>query len=428
MARFLINLGYAWPSISTSGGYVFNASAVNKEQGERRDFEYYEGQWLLFDPQLYLASLDGDNCKRTCAKLSTYPWFGIEVPEFNSGEMKQADWFNEVMSNFSWTPEIPDDDEEILEVVRECLAFQRDFGVTHLIAPTPLVENAEDEFSVQLRWLEAALSMRKEFDIPIFATVAINEYLLAHHDPNENVLLQSILDNLTASEFNGLYMLVAQEAAEKARFDERRVAESLMYVSYIAGRRSTKDVLINYADDLGYACLATGSVGFASGVTLKQRRLCFSDFIDRGGGSAYPRFYSHSLIRDLLTESDLDRIRDARLMRLIRNDVTEESQPLLRALGSGAGASSVPNWTQSRNNVGQANQHRFSLLGRVTNSLAKLGVDDRSQLVLGWLQYAEAHAALIDKKFSEEPLSEDAKHITAWREAFENTMDIVDGF
>lgn len=428
MAKFLLNLGYKWsgPPRNSTDGYVFNPSGINREQASRREFQYVDGQWLLFDPQLYLASLDGEVCSKTCANLVTYPWFGITIPSYDSAEMSTKDWMTEVKSTTAWNPIIPEEAEAIKAAVRECLQFQVSFGVTHLIVPVPLIENSDDQFGMQLKWIDAAAELKDEFRLPMFATVAISDYLLATYNPSENPLLQTILDNLSVSALEGVYFLIVQEDASRPRITEKNVVQSLLYVSRIISQLASKVVLVNFADDFGYACIAAGAIGFVGGTTLKNRRMCLSDFTDRTGGAAYPHFYSYSLIGDFLSRDDLKKIRDSRLLRFISDDVTAESESLLRALKAGGDPNDVPDWRQSRNNVATANNHRMLLMHTQTALLSELGHSQKTDVILTWLQEAEAHVKLLESRFSESPLSEDGKHVEVWRRAFEGLLNQID--
>ena len=72
---FLLNIGYRWTNIERVDGVIINASGVHITQIERRNINI-KPKVLLFDPQLYLSGLDSEHCNTTCARLSTYPWFG----------------------------------------------------------------------------------------------------------------------------------------------------------------------------------------------------------------------------------------------------------------------------------------------------------------------------------------------------------------
>jgi len=426
MGRVLTNLGYFWTRPSNDG-CIFNASGVHCEQAGRREFDSSRVEWVLFDPQLYLTCLDRNDAGKTCAKLATYPWFNTNVPTYSSLEGTQAEWFEKVRDSFAWPPEVPEGYDDIRDAVRKCLEFQKAFGVTHLIAPAPLAHDAEDQFSTQLKWLEAGLE-EGSYDAPLLATVALQDHLLSCQEPESNITLQAILDYLTASEYDGAYLVVLSDAPSSMRLTDRRIVKSLLYVCYITGTQYGKEVVVNFADDLGYACVATGATAFCTGYNVKQRRCCPSDYAEEDGAwGPFPRFYSHSLIGDFLAHTDLLKIREVRLLRLVRGDTTGSSRALIEALESGNDSTSVPAWRPTRNNVADAGLHRTALLQRVTHSLTEVEEQvQRHQRILEWLEEAEAHKALIESKLADNPLTEDFRHIRVWREAFEGFLELVE--
>lgn len=428
MGKYLLNLGYDWSSLQRDGqvdGYVFNPSGLNKEQASRRPLEPKDDQWILFDPQLYLSGLDGNACARTCANLATYKWFGIETPRFDSSEMNTKTWMSRVKEDVSWAPNIVQTQVGITNAVRDCLEYQRDFGVTHLIAPAPLIGTSDDQFATQIQWLDAACQLREEFSLPVVATVSISDYLLAFSEPSQNILLQTILDNVTVRDFDGVYLLVVQEDNPNMRLSDLHTVQSLLYVSRVVSEHAAKDVLVNFADDLGHACVAAGAIGFVGGTTSKARKLCLSDFVDRSGGAPYPKFYSHALVADL-TMPDLEKLRDARLLRLVAADATPFSESLLSALQAGGHSNAVPDWRPSRNNVRAANKHRIALSHTKAWELTELNTQQKLESVLQWLQEAAAHMSQVKLKCGANPLSEDGRHIEVWESAFEQLLTMID--
>ena len=93
---FLANLGYrfALPGDATSAGSIVLASALTSHQLLRRRFNQYPHmEQRLFDPQLYLATLDAGAARKHCAKLASYPWFGVDgVDAYLSGEQRLGGW------------------------------------------------------------------------------------------------------------------------------------------------------------------------------------------------------------------------------------------------------------------------------------------------------------------------------------------------
>lgn len=424
---FLLNIGYKWTNHERVDGVVINASGVHKAQAERRNLTS-EPDVLLFDPQLYLAGLDSSICNKTCARLSTYPWFGGSEIEFDSEVQTQKEWFEQHKGKMVWPFILPTTSQEIKECIRECFEFQKKIGVTHLIIPTPIIEDLEDEFAVQLQWIDTALTLKDEYDYRMLATVAFTENVVLHQEPLDNKVVQSIIDNLSArEELDGTYVLPIQTGNNSIRITQKRVASTLLHISHILGHQNSKIVFVNFADSFGYACLAVGASGFVSGYTNKTRRMNFNDFIEENGGGAYPRFYSHKLLLELLTERDLSKIQAARLLRLIKNDSTDSGEDLLSALNEGLTANDVPNWRESLNNVTTATIHKIERLVKATRELAEEDADIQARFdhVLEWLQTAEANQLLLQSRFSTAPLEDDGRHIPVWARAFEDFLNNV---
>lgn len=61
-----------------------------------------------------------------------------------------------------------------------------------------------------------------------------------------------------------------------------------------------------------------------------------------------------------------------------------------------------------------------------TALLSELGHSQKTDVILTWLQEAEAHVKLLESRFSESPLSEDGKHVEVWRRAFEGLLNQID--
>lgn len=424
---FLLNIGFKWTNHERVDGVVINASGVHKAQVERRNLSV-DPRVLLFDPQLYLSGLDLSLCNKTCARLSTYPWFGGSEIEFNSEVQTQREWFEEHRSSMVWPVALPTTKEEIKESITACFDFQVSIGVTHLIIPTPIVEDIDDEFAVQLLWVDTALELKADYELPMLATVAFTDNIVLHQEPLDNRVIQTIIDNLSArEELDGAYVLPIQTGNNSIRIIQKRVASTLLYISHILGNQNGKIIFINFADSFGYACLAVGATGFVGGYTNKSRRMNFNDFIEEGGGGAYPRFYSHYLLLELLTDRDLSKIRDAKLLRLIRDDSTDASEDLLAALNDGLSANDVPNWREGLNNVTTATIHKIERLVKASQQLTEIGSDTQSRFdhVLEWLQTAEANQLLLQSRFNTAPLEDDGRHIAVWARAFEEFLDNV---
>jgi hypothetical protein len=425
---FYTNLGYRWIIYGTSGeGTIQGAWGVNSVSAlsrEGRD-QLPPAQNRFFDPQLYLAGLDLDDCDRAVARLATYKWVNPEVDAPSDGE-SLSDWEDRIARSLAgrWPLTLPTDSAAIDERVGECLAFQQQFGVRALILPGPLTSDPESDYSVECGWIDSGLgAVRPEWELPALATVALSDTCLTHRPPERNELLQAIVDQVAARPVSGVYLLLHRAAPTDTPYIlDGNVARSLLSLCHDFGARAGKTVLVNYVDVFGLACIAVGATGFATGPTSKARRLCFSDFASRGGGGPLPRLYSHSLLMDLLTERDLEhKLAAQRLLRLIEGDETPESAALFAALRQGTPVSALPDWQERVNNVRASSAHFQVRVENATRELAEAA--SRPLAALNWLQDAERNAAFLSRRFDDDPLTADDRHPAVWCRAFEETVD-----
>lgn len=399
---------------------------MNRYQLERRPKDT-TGLMELFDPQLYLRNLDKNNCLKTCVRLATYPWFEwYECPQYDSDNMRIREWESEIQEMIEWPTPMTSDPQVMRSLVQQCFEYQINAcRVDRLITPVPLAENPDDQFTVQLEWIDAALAIRNEYRQPILATVPLLDELLAHEKPSSNTYLQTILDNLTTMEgIDGFYIVVMRaREASSTRMMTKNVVHSLLTMCFVLGHLYSKEVIVNYVDDLGLVCSAVGASAFGTGYTNKMRRMNQSDFEDRDGGKRYPYFYSATMFADFLPQDDLERIQSVNLLWWFSGDETEDSAPLLRALATGRTAKDVPNWRQSNQNVAASSAHRVNLIRRraeqIRNSSASISA--RARMMLQWLQQAECYAAYLNARLGD-PLDEDLRHLGVWRAALEELI------
>ena len=255
------------------------------------------------------------------------------------------------------------------------------------------------------------------------ATIAVSDTCLTHRAPERNELLQAIVDQVAARPVSGVYLVLHRVAPDDTPYIlDGNVARSILSLCYDLGVRARKTVFVNYVDVFGIACLAAGASGFATGPTSKAHRLCFSDFASRGGGGPLPRFYSHSLLMDLLTERDLEhKLTARRLLRLVEVDETPESAALLTALRQGTPVSALPDWQERVNNVRASSAHFQLRVQRATRELVEAA--NRPLAALNWLQDAERNAAFLSRRFEDDPLTADDRHPAVWCRAFEDVID-----
>lgn len=425
---FLLNRGYSlkYNDKLNIHGMIVNISGLMMPAIERRPIP--ENEISLFDPQLYFPLDYNDKCKKTYCNLSTYPWFNSETPVFDSTQINITEFKKGLKEQNSHSNvSIPNDIDEIRTRILSCVEFQVSeyINATHIILPTPLIIDTEDEFSTQLLWINEGLDIISNFENKkVLITVALSEQVIIHKTFESNSLMQTIVDNLSALEdIEGFYIVIAR-SNNNSNITEKNIVQSVLELSYLLGKKINKKVFLNFIDNLGFLGLAAGAYAFGSGYNNKERRLNFNDFIDKeSGGPPLPHFYSYSLIGDFFPERDLSKIRDARLLRYIEKDITTFSASLLNALKQNKEISMLADWKETLNNVSVAKDHRTALMIDKINFINSLNFTEKIQYTLEWLQNAEASKLHFDNLFEDDPLSEDGKHIIVWRKCFEQFID-----
>src|SRR6266699_3118321 len=128
---FFLNIGYQFkqPAAVTPDGSIVLASAMPMHQLERRPSEdkYPHLKHRLFDPQLYLAGLEAAATRDHCAKLATYPWFGVKgFPAYSSDKHTQTGWTEVAKQKVAalWPAAAPVESAVVQSGVGNCVDFQ----------------------------------------------------------------------------------------------------------------------------------------------------------------------------------------------------------------------------------------------------------------------------------------------------------------
>ncbi len=425
---FLLNVGYKW-GIPDPGphGVIFKASSVNRERALlRRERLQSLPSEVYFDPQLYLSSLPYDTSPRTCCRLATYSWFPIEIPDRDSDKVPIKDWMKDVEDAITgkWPPTLPSGRNEISNIVKQAIEFQQQFEVSKIILPNRLTNNPDSDLTSEMAWVDEGIKAASGIDKPFLATFAISDACLLHADPSDNQLLQIAIDQFTSrDELFGVYLVVEQSRGESIRIVHARTAQALLEFCYYIANSAGKEVLVNYTDTFGLACMAVGAKGFASGTTIKSKRLHFGDFVERGGGGAFPKFYAHSTICDYLPERDIERLRKNNFLRFIKDDKTQASSSLFEVLNKGGSVRDIPEWRESINNLSGSRNHFIQRVLMAVDQMTGKPDDEKKEIILVWLQDAELTVNYLNERFSDEALYDDGRHVRAWRSAFESFLN-----
>ncbi|SEJ54856.1 hypothetical protein SAMN05660742_11034 [Propionispira arboris] len=408
---FLYNRGYHSTLNDVSpAGVILCTSLLDHPTLKKRNFDYKVNMALL-DPQIYLWSVDENECLSTHKKIISYPWvktMSVDDPlRFDAGCIIT-----------------PKTDAEITACLTKCFEIQKSFGATQIIIPTPLAIAREDQFSEQLRWLELAEPFKNKYDEPFFATIALSDKTLLNCKFENNLMLQTILDNAALMQHIDGYYIVVERDSPIIQIVEVNIARALLELTYNLGHCQDKAVVVNFADVFGLVCMAVGATAFGSGYTTKERRLSFDDFIDQKGGMALPRYYSSNLIGDFYSERDLNKIIGIKLLRYISEDIiTSHSNVLITALKQKNSVDKIAAWKESRSNTAAASKHRVACLTKQVSDIMQYNtIEEKLECVLIWIQDAEAKMEYLKSRLKDDPLNEDGRHLSVWRKALDEFM------
>lgn len=399
---FFLNVGYKWTAVANLdelSAAVFLPTGNIKMRMARSTVS--EPGRVLFDPQLYLAGIPAHSCTKVCTRLASYPWFQVpDLPE-QGPDQKVREWEQEVRGRIegTWPGKVPEG-ASIAAAALQAVQFQLDLGCSHVILPAPLLEDREDEAQTAADWIDAGLEAAAALDVgqPVLATVALLDSVLNDESFEATGFVETVVDQMTArSGLDGVYMLVVQSATRHPFDIGRRELKALCHLSRAFSRAGYAVILTNFVDVFGLVCMAFGASGFATGPSQSLRRISLQALEDEGGGRVFPHYYAHRSVTEYLTESDLDRVVEKRLVRRIK-DSTSYSANLLAALEQGRSARDLPDWVETRNNYRRAHMHFLSRMVKEGRRLGELPGVERGAVVRGWLEDAEANALYIAEK------------------------------
>ncbi|MEZ6244297.1 MAG: hypothetical protein R3B57_14780 [Phycisphaerales bacterium] len=398
---FALNEGSKWGSskyAESLHGVVYMPMSNHIVRMRRRPLG--DVAWQLFDPQLYLTGLDCEQATKVCSRLATYPWFGVEeIPEFDSDAGGQRDWEHDVQDVVcdEWHGELPDEVTEIRGASLAAIEFQAEISCSHIILPTPLISEREDEAETQAIWVDEGLAAAEDADVgqPVIATVAISEAVLNTAAFEQGGFLDTVVDQITSREgLSGVYIVIAQTEANHPLSPPYEVTAAYAHLTRAFVEYGHDFVFVNFADTFGIACLGLGATAFATGPTQNLRRLSLAGFRDTGGGP-FPRYYSHRAVGEFLPDSDLRHVAAKRLLRRVE-DRTRYSRDLLQALAQTGRANTVANWIESRNNVFKAAQpHFITRMILEGEAYGSRDLGQRSARAESWLDDAVVNQAFL---------------------------------
>jgi hypothetical protein len=401
---FYINHSYKFsiPDSCDADGGLILASGLAMHTLVRRDLDKYSNlEHRIFDPQLYLSSLDvNSNSASKCVNLSTYPWFNVErIDDYDSGVHNQKKWKDNALSTIKtrWVNKPPPDANVISDLVKYCIDFQLELNCDLLVLPSPLTVDPNTYYNTELMWLDSALDYIDELDlddIPVYATIAISDICLRYIEPEENSFLDLVLDNLSAREIDGVYLVVEQagEPNDTRLCANTRVLESILKLVYLFSEDSNIDVGVNYIGPFGLVCRAVGAKWWVSDWYKSTIRLRLADFLSTG--RAHPNFWSFPSGIEIHLESDFDTLVNNNLIDQIMK-VTVASEGLYEAASNGISVSNVPAWQYRPSNVASAIEHYLNSQIMSEQEIGKMSPKKRLNYIDKWLSNSSANIESI---------------------------------
>ena len=405
---------------SIAGG-IISAAAMPAGQLVRRDFRKYSYlQHRLFDPQLYLSSLDPNVARKSVLNLASWPWFCPEAaPEYDSNEHKSIkDWKDRHAENLlrNWPGCAVGNSEVIAKASRSAVKTQLDLGCEMVILPIPLTTLATQQFASQIEWIDAGIQACKELKVavPVLATVAISDSVLRGVDATQNPLLHTISNQVSArSELAGVYILPEMASENGYVCTSRDTLLSVLLLTDDFVRGAGKIVVINYVGAFGaVASAAAGSV-WSSGYYRSQRRLKLADF-EENEGRTMPRYHSLKLAGDIGLEHDIESVYREFGDRIFTN--TKDGETLERALASGTYP--PPEWAYTPTNITAAAGHYNEAAHRL-GQLSTQGQDKRVETVQRWLENATFWSRNLQKIGIKPSPQTELTHQAVWLDAFQ---------
>jgi hypothetical protein len=421
---FFVNLGYSFTISKGTNptGSMILASALPMHQLERRKFKdlHLKARW--FDSQLYMSSLDSAVAIDHCSKLASYPWFGVnDLKEYQSALQTQKSWMDFAKANIRdiWKGNIPDSPPTIQLGVRESIDLQRRIGCCGVILPSPLTIEPGTNYQAELLWLDAGLDYFRKLNdchLPVYATVALSDVCIRFSEPQENSLLELILDAVSAREVDGVYIIVEQasERDDARHCANSRALRSVLHLVHAFSKDANLDVGVNFVGAFGLACKAAGAKWWASNWYKSLYRVRLADKV--AGGRAFPSYWSYPIASDIHLDSNFDHIVEARLLSKII-DNTNACSGLLQAAQQFQSTKNVPAWAYRMSNVTAAREHYLLSIISQNLTLDTLTLDDQLNEVEKWLVNASSDCDAIDSILGDSSKT-NTDHVRAWKEAF----------
>ena len=376
----------------------------------------------LFDPQLYLSEID-TRARTECTKLASYPWFITgELKGYVSGEMTQSDWKDEISDNIDriWKSRTPSRMPVIEASIRSCIKYQLSLGCDAIVLPSPLTTDPSSQYSEEAKWIDKGVEIADEIgvDVPVLATIALQDNCLRFQRPPNNHLTNQIADSASARGVDGAYIVLEQssEPQNQRHCGHKNVLWSVLELTHLLGVDANLSVVTSYLGAYGLACRAAGCDAWSTGWYKSLYRLRIPDLA--GTGRARPRYWSFPAAISVHLKSDFDDLSSDNLIGGgPLDDATSASKGLLTAAKQGNLVRHVPDWEYTINNVTAARDHFLASVFQVERQLQGSNRADTVDFVHDWLKDASTLTSNVAQTLGAQP-DTNLDHVQAWEEAF----------
>jgi len=246
---------------------------------------------LLLDPQLYVST----------------------IRNANEGKLPQYGYYRQGLSLRDLATV-----RNIQQLVSQCIDYQRDLQLTHVLSPTICAESFTD------RSAQIALTMAQEaIDYwagiegerrPLLISFLFSEVALANSDQ-----VSEFLDTISLMEADGFYLIVDRATPVYSQeFEPSRLARMMRLIYSL--KRSRFQVVCGYSDFVSLLYASAGASAVATGWSQKLRRFNRSRFRPSAGGRRPRDRYSSSRLINSIYLTELDACQDVQMLRAVRSN------------------------------------------------------------------------------------------------------------
>jgi|ERR1039458_4392887 hypothetical protein len=197
--------------------------------------------------------------------------------------------------------------------VEQTLDFQHGLGLDRIISPSVLFDSFDDRWSqIALNLADASLEYHASLQNapPLLLTFCFQEQALT--DRRE---LDGFLDQITAWNLAGLYLLVAREDSIYSPSFEPARLKQLLYTVYVLSNVNGFEVVCGYSDFVGLLLRAVGARAFSNGWSQGLRQFHRRNLVRQRPGGQPPRFrYSSKPLLASILLGELQQVCDVGML------------------------------------------------------------------------------------------------------------------